>query len=176
MSALIQLFIAFITRKVVNVVKIVRVLGALLPLLGVSSIHAENHYLSSAKTYPTLPMVPLKPEVVFVSIPSDGLDFRFVESTTIQLPLTERYGLEYSVAHFQNYSDLSALSITSSEDDSKKSANRYSYPQPLVFRVTLKGYSLFQSENGRAHYFDFERAKERELRKPNVLISITKHF
>ena len=55
-------------------------------------------------------------------------------------------------------------------------SQRYSAANPLLFRVTLKGYSLFQSTSGDQQYFTFERAGERVIRKPVFLVSFTQRF
>jgi hypothetical protein len=174
MSALFQLYIAFITRKVVNVVVIVLLSNS----AGLAAADGDSNPLNQVQTRnrSAVLLVPFKPQIESFAIPLNELTFSQLDSSSISLPLTDRFGLEYSVVHFQNYSDLTAFSITSQQDDSTKSVNRYSYAQPLVFRITIKGYSLFQSENGESYFFNFDRMKERELRKPNLLLSITKHF
>ncbi len=161
MSALIDLYNAFITRKVVSV------LGVMwLSVTSLSVIANDNSYYK----------VPLISSTLHSSLSYSDFNFPVIQSTSLALPLTERFGVEYSVTKHQNYSDLMALSITSQQDDSDKSANRYSFAQPMVFRITIKGYSLFQTEDGENHFFSFDRTRERELRKPNLLLSITKHF
>ncbi len=177
MSALIDLYNAFITRKVVSVLGLcwLSVIGA--SAAGASeifqsSLSANGFFTMGAANQPN----PLHHPIHSQYLRTNDFNFPVLESTSLALPFTDRFGVEYSITRHQNYSDLVAFSITSTQDNSEKSANRYSFAQPMVFRITIKGYSLFQSEDGESHFFSFDKAQERELRKPNLLLSITKHF
>ncbi|NVK89028.1 MAG: hypothetical protein HWE13_12915 [Gammaproteobacteria bacterium] len=49
-------------------------------------------------------------------------------------------------------------------------------PEDVKIRLTIKGYSLFESISGRQAYFSFERARIREIRKARVLFSVSTRF
>ena len=110
------------------------------------------------------------------AIENNELEPKTTDSIDLELPLGEGYGIEYSIDKSQSYSDMVSLSFLSRYENSDQSANRYSFAKPVVFRVTLKGYSLFQSEQGENYFFSLDKAREKEIRSPRFLLSLTKHF
>lgn len=110
------------------------------------------------------------------AIENNDLEPKTTDSIDLELPLGDRYGIEYSIDKNQSYSDMVSLSFLSRYENSDQSANRYSFAKPVVFRVTLKGYSLFQSEQGENYFFSLDKAREKEIRSPRFLLSLTKHF
>ncbi len=48
--------------------------------------------------------------------------------------------------------------------------------KPYIIRLTLKGYSLYHIQEGKTAYFTFNKAKERVVRRPNLLLSVTYYF
>ncbi len=104
-------------------------------------------------------------------------DFEFYEKKSIAFPIGERHGFEYLVEQDRFQNEVVSISLSSSSSAFTQKNNRYSiWRYPIVFRITLKGYSLFETEEGEAQYFSFDRAKEREIRRPQFLISFTQAF
>ncbi|NQD38878.1 hypothetical protein HPT27_17820 [Permianibacter sp. IMCC34836] len=50
--------------------------------------------------------------------------------------------------------------------------------EPLTFRLTLRGWELFEADadGDTAAFFSFDRIRDREIRQQLVMISISKHF
>ncbi|WP_144394058.1 hypothetical protein [Pleionea sediminis] len=99
-----------------------------------------------------------------------------MESMALTIPIGERFGFE--VAEYNNPTpvDMYELSLLSLYDFAAYSLNDYSYSKPLVFRITVQGYSLFDSYPGGRNYFSFDKGLEDEIRRPRFLMSITQHF
>lgn len=54
--------------------------------------------------------------------------------------------------------------------------NRYKDATPVLYRLTLKGYSLFEANAEQSKYFNFERYKGDPARKYQLMFSVTKRF
>ncbi|MCO7227275.1 hypothetical protein [Pleionea sp. CnH1-48] len=103
--------------------------------------------------------------------------FNTVASKTqhLVIPLGSRQGIEY----IETEGDLSSYEISfyTERKANFKSSSSYSLKHhPAQFRVTLKGYSLFEATQDKASFFSLDRAKERNIRKPQIMISFTKRF
>lgn len=50
--------------------------------------------------------------------------------------------------------------------------------EPLTFRLTLRGWELFEADSAgdNAAFFSFDRIHDREIRQQLVMISVSKHF
>ncbi len=94
-------------------------------------------------------------------------------SQSIAIPLGE-FGVEMS--QIQLHSELSLRSFSITREYRLFTDDRYSISESMIFRLTLKGYNLFKSEKGEASFFSLDRVKERQLRKPEILLSFTQHF
>lgn len=48
--------------------------------------------------------------------------------------------------------------------------------EDAVFRFTVKGWTLFEMDENRTEFFNMYRIKQKNLRKPEIMFSITKEF
>jgi hypothetical protein len=176
MSALSLLSNAFVSGKYMSAVLPRFMLSCLVAGAVFNSTAASasgNRFLSSVLFSDTV----LKENAIKENvIENNDLEPKTTDSIDLELPLGDRYGIEYSIDKNQSYSDMVSLSFLSRYENSDQSANRYSFAKPVVFRVTLKGYSLFQSEQGENYFFSLDKAREKEIRSPRFLLSLTKHF
>jgi len=58
----------------------------------------------------------------------------------------------------------------------KGRSDRYKNTLPAVFRLTLKGYCLMQVAGNDVQTWEFNRVKEKDIRKYQLMFSVTKHF
>ena len=58
----------------------------------------------------------------------------------------------------------------------KGKSNRYKNTIPAVYRLTLKGYSIMEYSNSKTDTWSLNRVKDKTIRKPAIMFSITKEF
>ena len=54
--------------------------------------------------------------------------------------------------------------------------DRYQNTIPAVFRLTLKGYSVMEHSNNQTDVWTLNKVKNKDLRKPEIMFSVTKRF
>lgn len=85
-----------------------------------------------------------------------------------------RWESEIVIDHFSDTG--SRLKHYSSRNYRTNEHNRYKNSEPVMYRLTLKGYSLFESVDERAQYFALNRMRNDPGRKYEVMFSITQRF
>ena len=91
------------------------------------------------------------------------------------LQLSERVGLSLD---WQG-SRVAGLSLSYSSHFLAEPAALFglSPEEPLTFRVTLRGWELFESNGDRGmDFFSLDRIRDREIRRQLVMISVSKRF
>ena len=91
------------------------------------------------------------------------------------LQLSERVGLSLD---WQG-SRVAGLSLSYSSQFLAEPAAMFglSAEEPLTFRVTLRGWELFESNGDRGmDFFSLDRIRDREIRRQLVMISVSKRF
>lgn len=91
------------------------------------------------------------------------------------LQLSERVGLSLD---WQG-SRVAGLSLSYSSQFLAEPAAAFglSPEEPLTFRVTLRGWELFESNGDRGmDFFSLDRIRDREIRRQLVMISVSKRF
>ncbi|MCW8876634.1 MAG: hypothetical protein OQK51_06185 [Kangiellaceae bacterium] len=58
----------------------------------------------------------------------------------------------------------------------KGKSNRYKNTIPAVYRLTLKGYSIMEYSDYKTDTWSLSRVKDKTIRKPEIMFSITKEF
>jgi len=54
--------------------------------------------------------------------------------------------------------------------------DRYQNTIPAVFRLTLKGYSIMEHSNNQTDVWTLNKVKNKDLRRPEIMFSVTKRF
>ncbi len=85
-----------------------------------------------------------------------------------------RWKSEIVIDHFSDSS--SRLKRLSSRSTKLDEHNRYKNSEPVMYRLTLKGYSLFESVDQRTQYFALNRMRNDPGRKYEVMFSVTQRF
>ena len=55
-------------------------------------------------------------------------------------------------------------------------SDRYKNTIPAIYRLTLKGYSIYEAKGNKIHYWNLNRVKNKSIKKYEVMFSVTKHF
>lgn len=112
---------------------------------------------------------------------TQNLDFGGFEISFNQVELTRAdYRLDASVKVFRPAITLFALGEQTSQTldgaATAKKYNRYHNSVPAVYRLTLKGYSIFEYSQGKSESLSLDKIDNRAFRKPEIMFSVTKRF
>jgi len=58
----------------------------------------------------------------------------------------------------------------------KSTSNRYKNTIPMIYKVTLKGYSIMEYSNYQADTWSLNKSDIKAFRKPEIMFSLTKYF
>ncbi len=113
----------------------------------------------------------------------------------IQHNLTQKYGVEFAFGQVEFdyqvpsneifYSQISLfrsrpveeLSLSSLKNKKKHQRfDRYKNTIPTVYRLTLKGYSIFEQSEDKMHFWRMDKVKDSPYKKYELMFSVTKQF
>ncbi len=123
-----------------------------------------------------LPKVAVADESLAIVYPIHAYEPVITDSKALSIPIGNRFGFEIAELKNPTPVDMFELSFLSRYDFAANSINGFAFSRPLVFRITVKGYSLFETADNDSNYFAFDRNLEQEIRRPRFLFSLTQHF